>query len=1373
MKECFKGYKELSHVSRNRYTFGSGAKHNPVSKVRVEHPRLGSIDFDVVEGELPLLLGRTYLRTNKAKLDFSVDEQIELNGKKVSDEAHAFTLSPLAAEGSSPDPELGTSTVKTNTVSTNSAEVQEDRGLDLVAGTREERKTRPRPEVLEHPACGSECCESQSKGKLCGEFKPKVPVQPHFENDVCDINIYTAQLNKPLSEDIEEIVISEMLGSHKEGDPADQEESLPPLRSRSGNQTLLAPAEAQALNLRFPSPVWFLRAGFVKRLHLLKHSTAEKMVKFITATIPLKAKRQAPKSVNRFIDVLSEFSKFVVKNCVGCTLNMKKVSRPIGLSVIAPFSVAMVDTMCLNYQKKIYALVVADLGTGVCFAFVIRDRDEKPPDAKSCFITYLTRWAAMFGPHRKVVADRDSIFYGKGALELWEQLGIERETGASYAHFSMGSVERKIGIMRWSTDRIRDSPNSPNTVEGWDIVMATISNQLLNEVDSYHCTPSERLHGRPTSFMRNVLTDTPVTASVEKNSCQEVAENARAVFQEALQDRRLHQLLKTPLPPRSQADRLPEGTKVAYYVDPGDNHSQPKCKGPAIVVAFSQTANRYLLDHASNIIPADPLHVRPWPKSGIDDLPSFAAADPPNVDPAVLDSLKSNGVPEDDTPIGPDFSNLIHDKAVVEAPVTCQACRRGSDSYKHGHTRRPGCRLYRGGESEQVINYVSVLNGEVEVPFKPVVTKEDLLNDTDEDFSYIERAVEEVYALISDDDKSTAASDTEPEVNPNESKYMHKWEDLSKEQQQAAYDKAVKAYDDHQSWNRKDQKTDWEMHELKKKNPSVITLDATIVRDAKIKNGVLIGKVRIAPRGFRDNSIKALWYSTSPTVSSVSVRIAEMIGMMFGLTSFIFDVTDAFFVGELLRDDTIMYLKIPKEIDPSAPWRRLRREVPGCRGASSSWFRTLVSVLEATGWEQLSCDKALFVKRDKSGKLCGILPVHVDDGKLRATRECSNELFAAFKKAGIILGTIEEQKIGVPVEFTGMQFTETAEGELISQNIYISNKLKEIDTTRVRGVNDDEMLQPDLAKEYATAIGRLIWILPTQAKFSYEISYLSRYRAFPRVKHFKRVRNLIHAIKANPQTVFLPRFRPGTKVKLCVVVDAGSGEAADPPLKHRDHQCVAICLCAPYSTGSESFLPGEKMIAGLLSWSSVGVARVTHSSFDSETIVAVSSLDMTNNHRELLGEVLIGVCPPRRNREERRRWMDNLPLCELHSDSMSLVKAVRLGVNNKLAMRRSRDVSDIREAISLGDYSALLHIAGPSNFSDVGTKPPSRTVKSQALLEQLVYYGLYKPELTTDKTLTSMTACEVEWSRQWFSVYATTTERECVREILLLGCVNP
>ena len=69
VKECFAGYKELPHVSRNRYTFGSGAKHNPVSKVRVEHPRLGSIDFDVVEGELPLLLGRTYLRTNKAKLD--------------------------------------------------------------------------------------------------------------------------------------------------------------------------------------------------------------------------------------------------------------------------------------------------------------------------------------------------------------------------------------------------------------------------------------------------------------------------------------------------------------------------------------------------------------------------------------------------------------------------------------------------------------------------------------------------------------------------------------------------------------------------------------------------------------------------------------------------------------------------------------------------------------------------------------------------------------------------------------------------------------------------------------------------------------------------------------------------------------------------------------------------------------------------------------------------------------------------------------------------------------------------------------------------------------------------------------------------------
>ena len=101
----------------------------------------------------------------------------------------------------------------------------------------------------------------------------------------------------------------------------------------------------------------------------------------------------------------------------------------------------------------------------------------------------------------------------------------------------------------------------------------------------------------------------------------------------------------------------------------------------------------------------------------------------------------------------------------------------------------------------------------------------------------------------------------------------------------------------------------------------------------------------------------------------------------------------------------------------------------------------------------------------------------------------------------------------------------------------------------------------------------------------------------------------------------------------------------------------------------DHLLPGTEVKAGLLSWQSCGLSRVSHASFDFEAISAVSSLDLLANVREITGEVLYGLCPSlhEENGNRRRQWKANLPATELHSDSMGLVKAVRLGVSGSLS----------------------------------------------------------------------------------------------------------
>ena len=172
-----------------------------------------------------------------------------------------------------------------------------------------------------------------------------------------------------------------------------------------------------------------------------------------------------------------------------------------------------------------------------------------------------------------------------------------------------------------------------------------------------------------------------------------------------------------------------------------------------------------------------------------------------------------------------------------------------------------------------------------------------------------------------------------------ESKYLHKWEYPSEKQQREATDKAIREYDSHQSLDRSTDMSDIELKEYRIKmwvhGHEIVSLDCTVVRDAKIKGGVLQGKVRLEPRGYLDRTLKASWFKTSPTASAVSVRVTELIGMRLGLSSWVVDVSDAFFSGEELRDDGYIVIKVPADLSETgcSVWRRLKREVPGCKGA--------------------------------------------------------------------------------------------------------------------------------------------------------------------------------------------------------------------------------------------------------------------------------------------------------------------------------------------------------------------------------------------------------------------------------------------------------
>ena len=147
----------------------------------------------------------------------------------------------------------------------------------------------------------------------------------------------------------------------------------------------------------------------------------------------------------------------------------------------------------------------------------------------------------------------------------------------------------------------------------------------------------------------------------------------------------------------------------------------------------------------------------------------------------------------------------------------------------------------------------------------------------------------------------------------------------------------------------------------------------------------------------------------------------------------------------------------------------------------------------------------------------------------------------------------------------------------------------------------------------------------------------------------------------------------------------------------------------------------------------------------------MSSLDILINSRELVGELTIARCPSLRERggEARREWRTRLPGIELHTDSMGLVKAVRLGATQSLTSRRRRDILDLRDAMRFDDL-IMIHIDGPTNPVDVGTKR-DRTEKAQIELRKITAQGRYTPVASRDFANTFGAFAALDGNMTWLN----------------------
>ena len=61
---------------------------------------------------------------------------------------------------------------------------------------------------------------------------------------------------------------------------------------------------------------------------------------------------------------------------------------------------------------------------------------------------------------------------------------------------------------------------------------------------------------------------------------------------------------------------------------------------------------------------------------------------------------------------------------------------------------------------------------------------------------------------------------------------------------------------------------------------------------------------------------------------------------------------------------------------------------------------------------------------------------------------------------------MEEQKIGVGLEFCGVRYRAVESGEYLDQDVYVHNKLEHLNTGKLRGRNPDDELDSDFSAVY-------------------------------------------------------------------------------------------------------------------------------------------------------------------------------------------------------------------------------------------------------------------------------------------------------------------
>ena len=388
---------------------------------------------------------------------------------------------------------------------------------------------------------------------------------------------------------------------------------------------------------------------------------------------------------------------------------------------------------------------------------------------------------------------------------------------------------------------------------------------------------------------------------------------------------------------------------------------------------------------------------------------------------------------------------------------------------------------------------------------------------------------------------------------------------------------------------------------------------------------------------------------------------------------------------------------------------------------------TLAGTLTDAGWSQSKLDPNLFYWRDQDGGVIATLPIHVDDSKGRCRREYLSEVRTQLCEL-FNIGEFEVLEAGMSKDFLGQTVTELEDGVKYDQSKYVNEILGEVPVSKARGKQRDAICTSEELSQFRTTLGQTSWtVINTRPEYAYESSAGASSVNELKIDNINRLNKVVRCLKTNEGWIFMPKLSSKVGVKVVAICDGGEGES-DPDVYTKGQSGYLVGIAENNGPG----VVGK--ICPVVPGRSTKCKRVTHASFDVETITAVTALDGAMAIGLLIEEWYQGPEDSRRQRllnglegVDQSRWQ--VPI-ELYSDCKSLIQNVEnLKIDTRMTKRRKTDIADLKEAKQCGELAALVHIDGKYNPLDCATKKRVRCLNSIEILRKLLRTGWWEPIL--------------------------------------------